>query len=171
MYTAKVNNKDYKIEFNSQSSDTGSVNGESFQLDIIKTGNSYHVLKDNNSYNINILSVNYSKKQVLLEVNKHQYNVKITDELDVLLKSMGINKQTTKIEKDFKAPMPGLVTEIYVKKGDEIKKGDNLLVLEAMKMENNLKAENNTIIKDIIVKQGNSVEKFPIQYLFCMPIF
>ena len=166
MYTARVNKKNYEIEFNDQSSDSGKINGKDFQLNIIKTGNSYHILKDNNSYNINIISVNYSEKQVSLEVNKHQYTINITDKLDVLLKSMGINKQTTKTNKDLKAPMPGLVTKIFVKKGDDIKKGDVLLVLEAMKMENNLKAENNTKIKDIIVKQGNSVEKNEVLIIF-----
>lgn len=166
MYKAKVNNKEYLIEFKGKSSDSGKINGKDYLLDIKSFGKSYHILKDNNSYNLNIISINQVDKIVSLEINKQVYDVKITDELDLLLKSMGINKQATKISKDLKAPMPGLVTNILVKKGDEINKGDNLLVLEAMKMENNLKAENNSIIKEIIVKKGNSVEKNELLILF-----
>ena len=58
-----------------------------------------------------------------------------------------------------KAPMPGLVLNILVNEGDEIKKGDSLLVLEAMKMENMIKSPTDGIIKKIEIKQGDKVEK------------
>jgi biotin carboxyl carrier protein len=58
-----------------------------------------------------------------------------------------------------KAPMPGLVLSVLVTEGDEVKKGDNLLVLEAMKMENMIKSPTDGIIKKIEIKQGNKVEK------------
>ena len=55
--------------------------------------------------------------------------------------------------------MPGLVLSVLVTEGDEVKKGDNLLVLEAMKMENMIKSPTDGIIKKIEIKQGNKVEK------------
>ena len=57
------------------------------------------------------------------------------------------------------APMPGLVLEINVSEGQEVEKGDPLLILEAMKMENVIKAPGNGIIKKIHVEKGNPVEK------------
>ena len=60
---------------------------------------------------------------------------------------------------DLKAPMPGLVLDILVSEGQTIQKGDNLLVLEAMKMENNLKATNDAVVKKIKVSKGDKVEK------------
>jgi biotin carboxyl carrier protein len=60
---------------------------------------------------------------------------------------------------DLKAPMPGLVLKVLVAEGAEVKKGDTLLVLEAMKMENNIKATHDVNIKQILIKPGDKVEK------------
>ncbi len=56
-----------------------------------------------------------------------------------------------------KAPLPGVVTEIKVAVGDEVKEGDTLVVLEAMKMANNLDAEKSGKITAILVNVGDSV--------------
>lgn len=56
-----------------------------------------------------------------------------------------------------KAPLPGVITEIKVNIGDEVKKGDTLVVLEAMKMANNIEAEKDGKVTAICVKQGESV--------------
>jgi biotin carboxyl carrier protein len=58
-----------------------------------------------------------------------------------------------------KAPMPGLVLEVRVKVGDSVKKGDPLLVLEAMKMENILKSPADGIIQKVHVQKSAAVEK------------
>ena len=58
-----------------------------------------------------------------------------------------------------KAPMPGLVLSILVEEGKEVKKGDALIILEAMKMENILKSPADGIVKKIAVKKGVPVEK------------
>lgn len=56
-----------------------------------------------------------------------------------------------------KAPLPGIVTEIKVAVGDEVKQGDTVVVLEAMKMANNLEAEQDGKVTAILVKQGENV--------------
>ncbi|MBT8108206.1 MAG: biotin/lipoyl-binding protein, partial [Gammaproteobacteria bacterium] len=56
------------------------------------------------------------------------------------------------------APMPGLLVSVAVAEGDEVKAGDELAVLEAMKMENTLRAERNGVIAKIHYKAGDSVE-------------
>jgi biotin carboxyl carrier protein len=61
--------------------------------------------------------------------------------------------------KEIKAPMPGLIFDIKVKEGDEVKKGDPVLILEAMKMENILKSPGDGTVKKIKIKKGESVEK------------
>ena len=55
--------------------------------------------------------------------------------------------------------MPGLVLDIRVVEGDAVKKGDPILVLEAMKMENIIKSPTDGIVKKINVKKGVAVEK------------
>lgn len=56
-----------------------------------------------------------------------------------------------------KAPLPGIVTKINVSVGQQVKKGENVLVLEAMKMENNITAEADGTVSGIAVKAGDSV--------------
>jgi len=60
---------------------------------------------------------------------------------------------------DIKAPMPGMVLNILVDEGQEVKKGDALIVLEAMKMENILKSPVDGVIKKIAINKGVAVEK------------
>lgn len=55
------------------------------------------------------------------------------------------------------APMPGSIVKINVKPGDTLKKGDVLLVLEAMKMENDITAPADCTVSSVNVTQGSSV--------------
>ncbi len=55
------------------------------------------------------------------------------------------------------APLPGTIMQIYVNVGDQVKRGDKILMYEAMKMENNFLAEVDGIIKDIKVRVGDNV--------------
>ena len=66
-------------------------------------------------------------------------------------------KKLSGSEKAVRCPMPGLVVSIAVAEGQEVKAGETLAVIEAMKMENILRAERDGTIKAIRVKQGDSV--------------
>lgn len=72
------------------------------------------------------------------------------------------NSASTQIEKpkgDFiLSPLPGKIISINVKQGQKIKKGDLILVIEAMKMENEIFASHDSTVKEIFVKSGDSVE-------------
>ena len=56
-----------------------------------------------------------------------------------------------------KAPLPGTITSISVKVGDQVNVGDTVLVLEAMKMQNNIEAEYAGTVTSIVVNPGDSV--------------
>jgi biotin carboxyl carrier protein len=56
------------------------------------------------------------------------------------------------------APMPGKVLRILVREGDEVKAGQGLLVLEAMKMENEIPSPRDGVVKKILVKEGDTVD-------------
>ena len=61
--------------------------------------------------------------------------------------------------KKIKAVIPGIILEIFVKKGQNVNRGDALIILEAMKMKNSLKSPCNGIIKTINIKIGDMVVK------------
>lgn len=56
-----------------------------------------------------------------------------------------------------KSPLPGVILNVLVNTGDSVKKGDTVMILEAMKMENSIKADRDGKITAINVKQGDSV--------------
>ena len=58
-----------------------------------------------------------------------------------------------------RSPLPGTIVDIPVKVGLEVKEGDTLIVLEAMKMDNNLTAERDGKIKAILVNEGDAVKE------------
>lgn len=119
----------------------------------------FHVIKDTISYNVTLISIDYETKTCIIRVNKTNYTVEVKDRFDDLLHQLGMDNLTNKIVNDIKAPMPGLVLKVLVEDGQQIKKGDNLLVLEAMKMENIIKAPADGMIKSIKVSASDKVEK------------
>jgi biotin carboxyl carrier protein len=56
-----------------------------------------------------------------------------------------------------RSPLPGVILEINCKVGDTVKKGQKLLILEAMKMENVINAEKDGVVKELKVNKGDSV--------------
>ena len=160
MYKAIINDKDFEIEFDSAQKNIGIINSEKFEINTVdlKDGH-FNIIRDNKSYNAELVSFDIDEKTYKIKVNGNVYKVKIKDRFDLLLHSMGMDALATKKINELKAPMPGLVLDIRVKVGDSIKKGDSLVVLEAMKMENVLKSIADVVIKKINVEKGKAVEK------------
>ncbi len=55
------------------------------------------------------------------------------------------------------APLPGTITEMKVAVGDSVRKGDTVVILEAMKMQNNIEAECDGTITSVLVSRGDTV--------------
>jgi biotin carboxyl carrier protein len=120
-----------------------------------------------NDYEVEILK--YEDNVAKVEVNGTQYAVEVRTEVKqsktpVLVRQEvpAPTRSETKIKKtigatQIKSPLPGNIMHVYVKTGDEVKKGDNLMVLEAMKMENNIQAEKDGQISAVKVHPGESV--------------
>jgi propionyl-CoA carboxylase alpha chain len=83
--------------------------------------------------------------------------VHVYTEREAALARLMLAKVATDSGKEVRCPMPGLVMSIAVAEGQELKTGDTLAVVEAMKMENVLRAERDGTVKKIHVKPGDSV--------------
>ncbi len=121
--------------------------------------NKFHILKDGKPFKAEIIAADFLSKKYTVKINNNNYEVSIANELDALIKSMGIERGKNKVVNAIKAPMPGLILEINVKVGQEVKENDPLLILEAMKMENSFLSPRDGIIKSIAVEKGNAVDK------------
>jgi biotin carboxyl carrier protein len=119
----------------------------------------YSIIMDGKSYLAQVLRIEKDTKTVVLQVNQQQFEVAIEEPIDQLLASMGIKDALAKKVNDIKAPMPGLVLKVLVTPGQAIRKGDPVLILEAMKMENVFKAGSDAIVKEIKVTERTAVEK------------
>ena len=106
-----------------------------------------------------ILDSDDGVKNLKLVIDNRVINMTLKDELDLLIDQMGLSAVVDEHGGDIFSPMPGLVIKLLVEIGDEVKKGQAVIVLEAMKMENLLQATSDGVIKEIKTKEGNSVTK------------
>ena len=166
MLEVSVNNsRKYTIEENA---DGGiAINDQVFSADISQTGPSaWHIINNLRSYNAELVSFDSVLKSAQIRVNNNLYTVLAKDQFDLLLDKMGLSNLNNAKIGELKAPMPGLVLRVFVMEGDTVSKGDNLLILEAMKMENIIKAPADAIVKTVKIKPGDKVEKSQILLLF-----
>jgi biotin carboxyl carrier protein len=120
-----------------------------------------------NQYEVEVFS--FEDNIANVEVNGTRYNVEVHQQVvqpktPVLVRQEvpAPRRSETKIRKNIgatqiKAPLPGNIMQIFVRTGDEVKKGDKLLIYEAMKMENSILAEKDGTIIAIKVQPGDSV--------------
>ena len=120
--------------------------------------------------NQKIMELNIGDEKCFVKINKinnfNQFSITIEDcSLDLIVapnknKALFNYMPEIKLEdlsKKLISPMPGLIKSINIKKGQLIKQGEELLIIEAMKMENILKSEKDCLVEDVLIKEGSSV--------------
>lgn len=158
MITLKLENlNDYRFDLKNNEVWLNDTKVEADWLPIGK--DKFHVLVNNHSVTIEVMGADETGKQLTLMVNGEKKVVQVQDQFDALLKQLGMDKMTTSKINEVKAPMPGLVLRVLVNEGQSVKKGDALLVLEAMKMENIIKAAGEGVVKTIKVEPKLAVDK------------
>lgn len=144
-------NKLQEFSFNQKSID---------ELDLFKQqGNIFHLIHENNSHQADLVDSDFLNRAYSIRVNSNIYNVKIQRPIDEVVHKMGYALRSAKTVDSIKAPMPGIIIDLKVEKGQKVKKGDTLLILEAMKMENAIVSPKDTTIKDVYTIVGETVDK------------
>ena len=156
---ARVNDRTEEIVLErSKPSSAWSIPGEEGP-DLKAPGPSqFSLIREGRSHRILILKEDRENGIVRMRIGGRNYSVKLQDEQVRMMRTMGFDSATAKVS-EIKAPMPGLVINVIVKAGDTVKKGDALLVLEAMKMENVIKAPADAVVSAVPAEQGKAVEK------------
>ncbi|MFM2286136.1 MAG: hypothetical protein RLZZ543_1633 [Bacteroidota bacterium] len=159
MIQSTVNDNIFTIEMDKEGA-SGTLNGQPFSWDLLPiSANRFSILRNNRSFNVIIESREAETNTLVLRINGKKLTVNTKDKMTLLLESMGLNAAISQKVNEVKAPMPGLVLRALVEEGAAVKKGDSLLVLEAMKMENVIKSPVDAVVAKIPVKQGQAVEK------------
>lgn len=143
------------------------IDGSSKVAEVLALGEKTFLVHNNQTpVEIHVLSFDKEQKKAVMLVNGKKVQLSGEDDMDRLLKQLGMDSGGAKKMKELKAPMPGLVVKIEVKPGDEVQKDQPLVILEAMKMENVLKAVGNATVASVEVKQGQAVEKNQVMIKF-----
>ena len=137
---------------------------------IIKNKNKEYPLKSNWTINEKVMQLSINDQIEFAKIDKihnfNKYSITVEDcSLDLIVSSPDTAKlfdfmpepKFEDLSKMLISPMPGLIKNISVEQGQKIKKGEQIVIIEAMKMENILKSEKDCLIKEILVKEGDSV--------------
>lgn len=117
---------------------------------------------------LSLILENRSYEGVVAHREKHEWEVLLRGEMYAVRvqdeRAYRLAKARGDLEDDTgtvptKSPMPGVVVKVPVSVGDQIAKGDTLIILESMKMENELRATRDGIVLSIHADVGASVEK------------
>ena len=155
-YFAKVDDQEFVIEVGHE--DQIIVNDEPYEIDFQQMPDSgvTSLIIGNHSFEAVVEEIDGSW-QVLIRGDL--YEVDVDDERSRRLASARGDLMAADGEVAVRSPMPGIVIAVSVSEGQNVSKGDKVVILESMKMENELRAPRDGIISHIRIEVGASVDK------------
>ncbi|CEP77919.1 MAG: biotin/lipoyl-containing protein [Defluviitoga tunisiensis] len=135
------------------------INNKTYEVEVEDIGTELSISEDARTEisrrvedDTNIKSLEKRKKK---EAKKRKEKEVFSKEVNQLSEEMA---STSGSEKEVKAPLPGIIIDVFVSEGQKINVGDTLVVIEAMKMENEIPSEYSGTVEKIFVKKGDTVE-------------
>lgn len=123
-----------------------------------------------NKYSVEIGNIDGNHIEV--NVNGTYYDVELSKNIEIpktpTIVSTVVNKAVKETipepadsvsTRQIKSPLPGVVLNVLVKEGDTVQRGENLVIIEAMKMENEIKADGPGVVKRILVHKGDTISE------------
>jgi biotin carboxyl carrier protein len=155
-YVTTIGEREYLIEILSESQ--VAVDGVVYNVDFESlSGQPVHsLLVDNHSYEGSVYPLEEGLQVILRGT---LFTVQVEDEREKRLRASLGKGLAEHGEFHLKAPMPGLIVAVPVEDGEEVAKGDVLIILESMKMQNELKSPRAGRISRLRVRPGDSVEQ------------
>ena len=153
---------------------------ETFNGEIINeiSNNEYLIKIQDKEHHLQILNINSSGMEFVLDNNFHSVNYveKQTAEMKIVVDGVPLTiNMHTKLDEivykntggadvgsaqiNLRSQIPGKVVSIEVTIGDKVKKGEVVCVLESMKMQVSVKSHKDGVVKNLKIKEGNSVNK------------
>jgi biotin carboxyl carrier protein len=152
-----IENQSLEMEFSDSLNQFSIKTENDVEIDCVKLShNSYSLILNGQSH---YLTIHPHLQGYEVTVDHHTHLVHVQDEVDILLEQFGVQDDESPHAGEIHAQIPGLVSQIYVKKGDKVKVNQKLFILEAMKMENEIDSPVSGIVDHIHCKEGDKVEK------------
>lgn len=147
-YEIRFGRRELGISFDPEKR-TAEVDGRTFQVQTTKYGNRILVDLDGKTHSIEII-----QGRVYVNGEEHRFTIQKGKPKVLGAKKGGEAVKGARV----KPPMPGRIVSVDVKVGDQVKRGQGLLVLEAMKMQNEITAPADGLVKAVNVKPGQTVD-------------
>ena len=158
-YQTQIGDKTYEVELGAGDDPVNvSVDGKEVEVDYfeVSPGALYSIIIDGRSYE---LWVHREGRDYEVFAEGRTLNVAVLDERRQRVESMKATMPSARTGFVLKAPMSAVVTAVLVESEQEVKKGDVLCRLEAMKMENEMTAEADGVVVEVNVAAGDGVER------------
>ncbi len=157
-YVTTINDKSFVIEINDDRRVI--VDGVEYAVDFENVSGQpvYSLLIDGRSYEAYVYENETANDWEVL-IRGDLFNAQVEDEREKRLRAAAGGVISSSDEFSLKAPMPGLIVTVPVAEGQEVQKGDILVVLESMKMQNELKSARQGKVTRVRVKAGDNVEQ------------
>ncbi len=124
---------------------------------VIERDEIFSLLIGGQSYMVDLVEKNWDSGEFTVSALAATAEVTVRDELEAIAEELTGGAGTEGLF-DLKAPMPGIVVKNLVAAGDQVKRGQGLVILEAMKMQNELASEMEGIVQEVFVTDGQMVE-------------
>lgn len=156
-FESNLNGKTYQITIDGSRSEAN-VNGSEFAFSVSADDPEKLIFRVGTKV-FKVDNINIDGREVQFSVNGTFLSAEVKNEDDLLLEKLGFTSNNKSSAGMLAAPMPGKILEILVKENDEVKAGQPVIILEAMKMENELKAPADGIVKSLLASKNDNVEK------------
>jgi biotin carboxyl carrier protein len=156
-YEVNINGKDRNIEILSREGNHLKVliGDKTYELDLLEVEPGvYSVLSEGKNFNFELNAL--SLKKYIVGTTAENIDVEIVD-----AESRYIRSRKGSEEEDatfISTPMPGQVVKILVKEGQEVKGGETVIIVSAMKMESEYKVVKDRVIREVLVKEGDNID-------------
>lgn len=132
------------------------VDEKVYELDSVTTGNGvYSIISNGKSYDIDVVQ-GKSKKHFIVNSDMNEYKVEIVDAESRYMKAMNKAKGFDEGNTIY-CPMPGKIVKVLVAAGDTVEAGQTLVIVSAMKMESEFKASKAGVVKEVAIKEDETV--------------
>lgn len=131
------------------------VGDRQYHLDVVEVENGvYSILMDGTSFNVELIPT--ANKKYAANTLYNSFDVEI---IDAESRYMNNLKGPEAEEQSFiSTPMPGKIVKLLVEEGQEVKAGDTVVIVSAMKMESEYKVISDRVVKEILVAEGDNID-------------
>ncbi|TAH61899.1 MAG: acetyl-CoA carboxylase biotin carboxyl carrier protein subunit [Fermentimonas caenicola] len=153
---AKIENRIRDVELISKDGNKVeiSVDGKIYDIDVVMSESGFcSIIHEGRSYNAE--AVSHSDGKYTITTNFRHFDIELSNPQKKYLR--GRQSSIDEVQETIISPMPGKVIKILVSENMEVKQGDPLIVVEAMKMQSTYTAAQDAIVEKIHIEEGDSV--------------